>query len=88
MSDLYWLSDAQMERLRPTFLTPWATPCGRQARPQRHYLHQSQWLAMAGRPREYGPHKTLYNNWIRWSRTDVFARIMGSPPSRPIAGRS
>jgi transposase len=27
-------------------------------------------------PREYGPHKTLYNRWVRWSRMGVFARIM------------
>lgn len=27
-------------------------------------------------PREYGPHKTLYNRWKRWSDKGVFARIM------------
>jgi len=27
-------------------------------------------------PREYGPHKTLYNRWKRWSDRGVFARIM------------
>ena len=27
-------------------------------------------------PREYGPHKTLYNRWKRWSDNGVFARIM------------
>ena len=27
-------------------------------------------------PREYGPPKTLYNRWKRWSRMGVFARIM------------
>jgi transposase len=26
-------------------------------------------------PREYGPHKTLYNRFIRWSRMGVFNRI-------------
>ena len=24
-------------------------------------------------PREYGPHKTIYNRFIRWSRMGVFA---------------
>lgn len=24
----------------------------------------------------YGPHKTLYNRWVRWSRLGVFARIL------------
>ena len=27
-------------------------------------------------PLDYGPHKTLYNRWKRWSRMGVFARIM------------
>ncbi len=27
-------------------------------------------------PQEYGPHKTLYNRWVRWSRMGVFATIM------------
>ena len=27
-------------------------------------------------PREYGPHKTLYNRFIRWSRLGVFDRIL------------
>lgn len=27
-------------------------------------------------PREYGPPKTLYNRWKRWSRMGVFTRMM------------
>jgi len=26
-------------------------------------------------PRDYGPHKTIYNRFIRWSRLGVFNRI-------------
>ncbi len=29
-------------------------------------------------PREYGPHKTLYNRFIRWSRMGVFNRIFAA----------
>jgi transposase len=29
-------------------------------------------------PRRYGPHKTLYNRFIRWSRLGVFDRIFAS----------
>jgi transposase len=29
-------------------------------------------------PRDYGPHKTLYNRFIRWSRLDVFDRIFAA----------
>ena len=27
-------------------------------------------------PKEYGPHKTLYNRWKRWSDKGIFARMM------------
>ena len=29
-------------------------------------------------PRDYGPHKTLYNRFIRWSRLGVFDRIFAA----------
>lgn len=31
---------------------------------------------MAGRLKEYGPHKTLYNRWRRWSDKGILARMM------------
>ena len=33
-------------------------------------------LRWRGAPAEYGPYKTLYNRWVRWSRLGVFARIL------------
>ena len=39
-------------------------------------------------PREYGPHKTIYNRFIRWSRMGVFNHIFvalaveGAKPER------
>jgi transposase len=33
-------------------------------------------------PAEYGPHKTLYNRFLRWSRLGVFNRIFAG-----LAGR-
>jgi putative transposase len=29
-------------------------------------------------PREYGPHKTIYNRFIRWSRLGVFNKILAA----------
>src|ERR1700721_4296534 len=29
-------------------------------------------------PREYGPHKTIYNRFIRWSRLGVFNKIFAT----------
>jgi transposase len=47
MSNLYWLTDAQMERLKPFFPKSHGKPRVDDAsRPQRHNLHQSQWVAL------------------------------------------
>ena len=46
MSDLYWLSDAQMGKRNPFLEIPWQAPCGRQAGFERYNLYQLQWLAM------------------------------------------
>jgi transposase len=27
-------------------------------------------------PKDYGPHKTLYNRWKRWSDKGIFIRMM------------
>ena len=32
-------------------------------------------------PREYGPHKTLYNRFIRWSRAGVFVELAKKEPA-------
>lgn len=47
--------------------------------------HGLQWRDA---PAAYGPHKTLYNRFVRWSRLGVFDRIFaalaaeGGPPER------
>ena len=79
MSDLPLLSAAQMRRLAPLF------PRSRGLRrvDDRRVIsgivyvirHGLQWKDA---PRGYGPHKTLYNRFIRWSRLGVFARIFAS----------
>ena len=33
-------------------------------------------------PKAYGPHKTLYNRFIRWSRMGVFDRIFADLAAR------
>lgn len=37
--------------------------------------HGLQWKDA---PKDYGPHKTLYNRFIRWSRLGVFDRIFAA----------
>ncbi len=77
MSDLFWLSDAQMARLEPYF----PKSHGKPRVDDRHVLSGIIFINRNGlrwryAPREYGPHKTLYNRWKRWSDRGVFARIM------------
>lgn len=76
MSNLFWLSDEQMARLKPFF-------------PKRHdrprvddrrilsgiiFINRNG-LRWRDAQKEYGPPKTLYNRWKRWSEMGVFARI-------------
>ena len=97
MSQLFSLSAEQLERIKPFF-------------PLSHGIsrvddlkvisgiiyvikHGLQWKDA---PREYGPHKTLYNRFVRWSRLGVFNNIFAElakaagkdgrmrPTSKPI----
>ena len=77
MSNLYWLSEDQMERLQPYF--PMSR--GRARVDDRRVLSgiifiNRNGLRWCDAPKEYGSHKTLYNRWKRWSDMGVFARIM------------
>ncbi len=77
MSNLYWLSEAQMERLSPYF------PKSRgRAHVDDHrvlngiiFINRNE-LRWCDAPAEYGPLKTFYNRWKRWSDMGDFARIM------------
>ena len=79
MSDEVWLSDAQVERL--------ALYCPRSRGKARvddrrvlsGILHvQRNGLRWRDAPAVYGPHKTLYNRHVRWTRNGVFARIFAA----------
>jgi transposase len=77
MRNLYWLTEAQMVRLRPFF----PKSRGRVRVDDRRVLSgiifiNRNGLRWCDAPPEYGPPKTLYNRWKRWSDMGVFARIM------------
>jgi transposase len=77
MSDLFWLTDAQMARLKP-FLPK---SHGRPRVDDRRVLSGIIFINRNGlrwrdAPAEYGPSKTLYNRWKRWSDKGVFARML------------
>ena len=77
MGDLFWLTEPQIERLRPFF----PKPRGRARVDDRRVLSgviyvNRNGLMWKAAPAAYGPFKTLYNRWIRWSRMGVFARML------------
>jgi transposase len=76
MSGHFWLTDEQMERLRPFF----PRSRGKQRVDDRRVLSGIIYVKKSGlqwkdAPSVYGPHKTLYNRFVRWSRMGVFARV-------------
>ncbi|MGN5374853.1 IS5 family transposase [Sphingomonas hankookensis] len=77
MSDLFWLTDEQMERLRPFF----PKSHGRPRVDDRRVLSgivfvNKNGLRWRDAPSAYGPPKTLYNRWKRWGAAGVFTRMM------------
>ena len=76
MNDLFLLSEAQMRRIERYF-------------PRSHGVaRMDDRLVISGivfvirnglrwrdAPRDYGPHKTIYNRFVRWSRLGVFNKI-------------
>ena len=76
MSDLFWLTDKQMRRIEPYFPLSHGIPRVDDRRVLSGIIfvirNGLRWLDA---PRDYGPHKTIYNRFIRWSRLGVFNRI-------------
>lgn len=76
MGDLFLLSEAQMARIAPYFPLSHGVPRVDDRRVVSGIVyvikHGLQWKDA---PKGYGPHKTLYNRFIRWSRLGVFDRI-------------
>jgi len=77
MSNLYWLSEEQMARLRPYRPKSHGVPRVNDGRVLSGIIFINRYgLRWCDAPKEYGSHKTLYNPWKRWSDRGVFARIM------------
>ena len=77
MSNLYWLTEDQMERLRPYFPKSHGVPRVDDRRVLSGIIFINRnGLRWCDAPKEYGPTKTLYNRWKRWSEKGIFARIM------------
>jgi hypothetical protein len=75
MNDLYWLTDEQLARLSPYFPKNHGKPRVDDRRVLSGIIFVNQnGLRRRDAPREYGPHKTLYNRWKRRGEMGVFTR--------------
>ena len=77
MGDLFWLTDEQMERLRPFF----PKSHGKPRVDDRRVLNGIIFLNRNGMrwrdaPREYAQHKTLCNRRKPWGAMGIFARMI------------
>ncbi len=77
MRGLYWLTDEQMERLRPHFPKShrMLRVDDRRVLSRIIFVNRNG-LRLRDAPAAYGPQKTLYNRWKRWSK----ASVLGSGP--------
>ncbi len=76
MAEFRWLSDAQMRRISPYFPLSHGIPRVDDRRVISGIIFVIRnGLRWRDAPAEYGPHKTIYNRFIRWSRLGVFNRI-------------
>ena len=76
MADLFWLTRTQLGRIAPFFPLSHGVPRVDDRRVISGILHVIRnGLRWRDAPEAYGPHKTLYNRFVRWSRLGIFKRI-------------
>lgn len=76
MGDLIWLSAAQMRGIEPYFRCRTGVPRVDDRRIVSGIIFVIRnGLRWRDAPADYGPHKTIYNRFIRWSRLGEFNRI-------------
>jgi transposase len=86
----FWLTQAQFLRLQP--LLPNKSRGVPQVDDRRvisgiiHVIRNG--LMWRDAPATYGPHKTLYNRFVRWSRVGVFDRIFAALAAESAATKT
>ena len=79
MAEFRWLSEAQMRRIEPHFPLSHGIPRVDDRRVISGIIFVIRnGLRWRDAPTEYGPHKTIYNRFIRWSRLGVFNKIFAA----------
>jgi len=76
LDDLFLLSEAQMRRIEAFFPLSHGIPRVDDRRVISGIVFVIRnGLRWRDAPRDYGPHKTIYNRFVRWSRLGVFNKI-------------
>jgi putative transposase len=76
MSDLFLLSPAQMSKIQPFFPKSHGVARVDDRRVVSGIVYVLKYgLQWKDAPKAYGPHKTLYNRFRRWTELGVFNRI-------------
>ena len=86
MNDLFLLSEAQMRRIEPYFPRSHGVP----RVDDRLVISGIVFVIRNGlrwrdAPSDYGPHKTIYNRFVRWSRLGVFNKIFAELARRLVS---
>ena len=75
MSQLFYLSAEQLERIKPFFPRSHGIPRVDDRKVISGIYVIKHGLQWKDAPREYGPYKTLYNRFLRWSQMGIFNDI-------------
>lgn len=79
MSDLFYLSEDQFNRIKKYFPYPHGNPRVDDLKTISGIIHViKRGLQWRDAPREYGVPKTLYNRFVRWSKMGVFDKIFSA----------
>ncbi len=83
----FWLSDDQFERLKPLLPNKVrGVPRVDDRKVISGIIHVIRYgLMWRDAPACYGPHKTLYNRFVRWSKAGVFDRIFQALAAESVA---
>lgn len=85
MSNLCWLTDAQIERLKPFFPKSHGRPRVDDRRVLSGVIFiNHNGLRWCDAPKEYGPAKTRYNRWKRWSDNGELGNVSQCPGLFPF----
>lgn len=76
MNALLYLSEEQLQKIRPYFPRSHGIPRVDDRRVISGIIYVlKNGLRWKDAPNEYGPYKTLYNRFVRWSKMGIFSKI-------------